>query len=153
SGKSTLLAEATKRALVAHPRAVLLTRYIGATPGTESLFRMLDGIRRTLATAYGQEAPKPIADLSELMNAVASQLETLQAPPERPLLLLLDALDQLTPTSQPLAWLPHTLPPQVRIIVSVLPDRPELVHLRQRVQTSQVLWLGPLTRQAGRVIL
>jgi hypothetical protein len=153
SGKSTLLAEAAKRAAAAHPGAVLLVRYIGVTPGTSSLFELLAGLRRAIASAYGQRESEPMADLYQLIDAFATQLSDLDAPAEHPLLLVIDALDQLSANPQPTEWLPRSLPANVRVVVSVLPDRPELAELNGRLPAEQVLILGPLSRAAGRAVL
>jgi tetratricopeptide (TPR) repeat protein len=73
--------------------------------------------------------------------------------PERPLLLLVDALDQLSATAARTDWLPPRLAPGVRVVVSVLPDRPELAALRGWLPTEQILPLGPLAPAAGRALL
>lgn len=43
---------------------------------------------------------------------------------QRPLILVLDSLDQLSPSRQATSflWLPHTLPANVHVVVSTLPD-------------------------------
>jgi hypothetical protein len=95
SGKSTLLAEAAKRAAAAQPEAVLITRYLGVTPGTGSLSELLNGLRRAIAGAYGQPEPVPLTNAEQLAGTFAAQLAMLAVPAERPLLLIVDALDQL----------------------------------------------------------
>ena len=153
SGKSTLLAEAAIRAASAQPGAPLITRYIGVTPGTSSLIDLLNDLRRTIAQAYGQPEPAQVLDENQLLGAVAAQLATLSVTPERPLLLVLDALDQLGARTQRTDWLPPHLAPGVRVVVSVLAERPELDYLRSRVPVEQVLTLAPLSREAGRAML
>ncbi len=128
-------------------------RYVGVTPGTESLVALLDDLRRAIARAYGQPEPAPLADEDKLVGAVAAQLATLPAPPDRPLLLVVDALDQLGPRTQRTNWLPPRLAPHVRVVVSVLADRPELGYLSGRLPAEQVLTLAPLGREAGRAML
>lgn len=51
------------------------------------------------------------------------------AKPDRPLVLLFDALDQLSTVHRAhnLAWLPKVLPPNVHLILSTLPDKYELL--------------------------
>jgi hypothetical protein len=63
SGKSTLLAEAAKRAAVAQPGAALVVRYLGVTPGTNTLVELLENLRGAMAQAYGE--PESFATLDE----------------------------------------------------------------------------------------
>lgn len=156
SGKSTLLAEGVRRAAAAHPDGVLIARYCGVTPGTESLSALLADLRRAIALAFGKPEPAVLSDESQLIGAVAAQLATLPAPPAaagRPLLLFIDALDQLGGDTQRTDWLPPQLAPLVRVVVSVLTDRPELGYLSARLPATQILTLAPLAREAGRAML
>ena len=153
SGKSTLLAEAATRTTSAQPGAALITRYIGVTPGTGSLSDVLNGLRRAIAQAYSLPEPAPLLDENQLISAVASELATLSVPPDRPLLVVLDALDQLGARTQRTDWLPPKLAPGVHVVVSVLAERPELGYLQIRVPVEQVLTLAPLSRDAGRAML
>lgn len=66
---------------------------------------------------------------------------------------MLDALDQLSARAQRTDWLPARLAPHVRVVVSVLADRPELGYLRRRMGTEQVVTLAPLGREAGQRML
>jgi tetratricopeptide (TPR) repeat protein len=153
SGKSTLLAEAAKRAAAAQPGATVLARYIGVTPSTGSLVELLNDLRRAIARACSQPEPVALSDENQVVGAVAAQLSTPQVPAERPLLLVLDALDQLGAHTQRTDWLPRHLGPQVRVVISVLSDRPELDYLSSRLPTAQVLTLAPLSREVGRALL
>jgi tetratricopeptide (TPR) repeat protein len=153
SGKSTLLAEAVSRTAVTQPRAALITRYIGVTPGTESLSALLNGLRRAIAEAYGRPEPAPLTDENQLVGTFASELATLSVPPERPLLLVMDSLDQLSTNAIRTDWLPRQLAPQVQVVVSVLAERSELGYLRAGRPAEQVITLAPLSREAGRAVL
>jgi tetratricopeptide (TPR) repeat protein len=153
SGKSTLLAAAVVHAAAAHPDAALVVRYCGVTPGTERLPALLADLRRAVALAYGQPEPVALTDENQLVGAVATQLATLPASSERPLLLVIDALDQLGTRTQRLDWLPPRLAPHVRVVVSVLAARPELEYLRDRLPAEHVLTIAPLNRAAGKTML
>ncbi len=153
SGKSTLLAEAAKRVATAQPEAILITRYLGVTPGTGSLFELLNDLHRTIARAYGQAEPVLLNDLEQLVGAFAAQLATLQVFSEHPLLLIVDALDQLDAQLQHTGWLPTRLAPHVRVVVSVLSDRREFTLLAARLPAEQALVLAPLSREVGQEML
>ena len=148
-GKSSLLARAAEDATRTHSNAVVVTRYIGVTPGTGSLFDLLSSLRSEIAQRYGQTVSEPLSDLSQVVEAVATQLGTLKVSAERPLLLFIDALDQLGAQRQRLDWLPRTLAPNVRVVLSILSDRPELAVLRAWMPQGQGLELDPLTRVQG----
>jgi len=153
SGKSTLLAEAAKRAWVAVPGAVALVRYVGVTPGSETLALLLNDLRRSITAAYGRPTPEPVSDLYHLVSDVARLLETLEVPRERPLILVVDALDQLGTEAQSVGWLPRRLAPHVRVVISLMANRPELAELRGRLPADAMLTLGALDRATGRLIL
>ncbi len=153
SGKSTLLAEAVRRATAALPDAALVVRYCGVTPGTEGLVPLLTNLRLAVAETFGLPQPVALTDENQLIAAVAAQLAMLPATPERPLLLVIDALDQLGARTQRTDWLPPQLAPHVRVVVSILADRPELGYLSGRLPAEQVLTLAPLGAEAGRAML
>ncbi len=151
-GKSTLLAQAAKRAAAADPAVFQLVRYIGVSPGASSLPTLLDGVRTELAAAYGQRAD-PVHEDHDRARVFRDALSWATA--ERPLMLILDALDQLGPAPLPLDWLPETLPPQVHLVVSVLeePDRPELATLLARQPAPLLVPLGSMDREEGNALL
>jgi WD40 repeat protein len=139
SGKSSILAHWTKARLDAAADSsamVLLARFIGASPASTNLHRLLDGLCRELTARFG---------LTEEAEVEAGGQRTVQRrplePPDDPiklrekwptfleeagkrgrLVLVLDSLDQLDRAADPrhLDWLPGRLPAGVRLIVSVL---------------------------------
>jgi WD40 repeat protein len=155
SGKSTLLAAAAAAAVQAHPDAIIVERYIGYTPETSSLADLLSGLRRELAARYGRPAPEPVADLHQLVATFALELGQMATPPERPLVLFVDALDQLGAGQQRVDWLPQTLAPHVRVVLSVLAerDRLELADLHAWLPDAPVLALDLLTQAQGAAVL
>jgi tetratricopeptide (TPR) repeat protein len=153
SGKSTLLAEAVAHAAVALPNAARVVRYCGVTPGAETLAALLRDVQRAIGQAYGLPELDALTDENQLVSAMATQLATLPAPPEQPLLLVVDALDHLDAHAQRTDWLPPRLAPHVRVVISVLADRAELAALIARLPAEQVLTLAPLGWEAGRAML
>jgi tetratricopeptide (TPR) repeat protein len=151
SGKSTLLAEAVRRSVAAIPDAVRVVRYCGVTPGTESLIALLTDLRQMLNQDHLKLAT--LTDENQLISAVAAQLATLSASPERPLLVVIDAIDQLGAHTQRTDWLPSSIARNVRVVVSALADRPEVEFLRARLPPEQMLTLAPLSAEAGSAML
>src|SRR5262249_49567367 len=74
TGKSTLLAEATKRIKISFPGAVSITRYVGVTPGTSTLVNLLSDLRQRIVTAYNMEELETSVDLPQLVDSVSAIL-------------------------------------------------------------------------------
>lgn len=153
SGKSALLVEACRDIRRRLPSAALITRYIGITPGASTLVEALNSVRAEVARSYGHPESSSILDDETLVSTLASELATIEVPPQRPLLLVIDALDQLDAAAVRIDWLPLRLAPGVRVVISVLTERRELTTLRARLPDEQVLTLGPLDMTAGRILL
>ena len=120
SGKSALLARAAQedRRQATRTGAVIVQRYIGGVPGTESLMTMLSDLVASLARLYS----KPIPPVAQSVKALAQDFESAlgYASARRPLHLYLDALDQLDSDDGAwmLEWLPRVMPAHVRLVAS-----------------------------------
>ncbi|MGQ0734254.1 MAG: AAA family ATPase [Acidobacteriota bacterium] len=117
SGKSALMAQAAEQTRRLHPGAVVVSRFIGWTPGSSVVRELLDKLCRQIARAYGSEEATP-SDYRELVQEVPKRLAS--ATTGKPLMIFLDGLDQLSDAdyARNLIWLPVDLPPNVRLIVS-----------------------------------
>jgi hypothetical protein len=99
---------------------VLIIRFLGTTPDSSSIYPLL----RTICTQISYNYEKPIEnipmELSNLTNYFKKLLEAATA--DKPLFIILDSLDQLSPTNSAhsLSWVPLNLPLHVKIIVSTL---------------------------------
>jgi WD40 repeat protein len=154
AGKSTLLARAVEQARQSQPDALLLVRYIGITPGTGSLREMLTDLRREILDAYRvseEERAKLPNDERGLIASFPAVLA--QATRDRPLLLVIDALDQLGTDPISMQWLPDELSEHARVVVSILPDRPEHLQLAGRLPASQIVTLGKMDAHEGEELL
>ena len=154
SGKSALLARAAQETSqnTKSSRAVIVQRYIGGVPGTESILNTLSLLSADIATYYGHSEP-PIAqnadDLVQTFEAVLGY-----ATPRRPLILFLDALDQLDPSDRAwmLEWLPRQLPEHVRIVASIRSDTAAAEAARRRF-LKQIIDVPRLKVSEGSAIL
>ncbi|XP_041349253.1 NACHT domain- and WD repeat-containing protein 1-like [Gigantopelta aegis] len=101
---------------------VVIIRFIGTTPGSSTIGALLTSVTLQIMKVYGQEADDMPVDIKELTDAFHESLKL--ASEKRPLVILLDSLDQFDPSwgARQLGWLPHNLPPHVKIIVSTLPE-------------------------------
>lgn len=115
SGKSAILAKASTELAKSVVGAVTIKRFIGATPESSSGLTLL----RSLCEQLGGEGEIPV-DIN--LVAVAFQKRLARATADRPLLLFIDALDQLgaQDPARSLTWLPAELPPHCRLVVSTI---------------------------------
>jgi len=171
SGKSALLAQAIADARTAHSGATLVHRFIGATPASADIRSLLQDLFAEIGTEYGIEGETP-SDFNELVRAFRERLEAAGA--QRPLLLFLDSLDQLSASSgaQGLSWLPTQLPEGVWLVVSTRPDeddeassaeaaesttprpmRGQLGTLQRTLPETAILELRPMTLSEGERLL
>lgn len=155
SGKSALLANAAAAASSDLTAAVVVTRFIGATPTSLELRSLLDGICREIAARYGEQCESG----TTLRDAVAEfQRLSGRATADRSLVIFLDAIDQLTPGPgvSNLRWLPRVLPAHARMVISILSDASDssmLAAARQRYASQSFLTLQPLSGREGARLL
>ncbi len=118
TGKSALLAKAIQLTQQNHPEAQLVYRFIAATPGSSDGLGLLSSLCRELSRRYGVNGKDIPTDYRDLVPEFNERMGF--ASPEKPLILFLDSLDQLS-TSQNahnLIWLPAELPEYVSLVVS-----------------------------------
>jgi nephrocystin-3 len=118
SGKSALLAAWLEMAAHRLPKRTFV-HFIGATPDSASANRVVHRLHKTLQSwgATNPRAPaspeESVKDLPELLKKAAAR---------GPVLLVLDALDQLEDErDKDLWWLPRHLPKGVKLVASTLP--------------------------------
>jgi WD40 repeat protein len=152
SGKSAVLAEAARIAAVEQPGALVVCRFVGATPSSSLGPELLRGVWAEVDRAYGVSDAGAPGDENQLLSRFHEQLG--RATEEQPLVLLLDGLDQL-PAHDPvrrLTWLPDFLPPHVWVAVSTRPGV-ELDRMRQRFGEDQVVEVPGLSGSDGAGLL
>jgi len=129
SGKTAVLAKAVGdlRTRSLEPEVRIVSRFVGATPGSSDLRSLLSDLCGELGIV---EIPQ---DMNELVRTFRSQLspsegvctedeEKEHSKKMGNVVLFLDALDQLNPTdnARMLYWLPRDLRPNVKLILSAL---------------------------------
>jgi WD40 repeat protein len=112
SGKSAIIAKASGV-------EGAVRRFIGATPESSNGLTLLRSLCQEIARRYGQPEDVP-ATFNELAIIFSDRIKL--ATRERPLLVFLDALDQLGSHDPAAAaeWLPVQLPPYCRVVVSTI---------------------------------
>jgi WD40 repeat protein len=178
SGKSAFMAEAARRARVAHGDEAVLARFIGATPGSSDIVSLLRDAVGAVRKRY--LAPPPREGEKSKDGEIPLEIQPLmvvfdeairRATANRPLIIFLDALDQLSSanSARDLLWLPATLPEHVRLVVSCAQPAEDLDAsapaaasdprvqvenaLRQRLGDSPRTVLSPLSRADGEALL
>jgi len=123
SGKSALLANWVARYRRAHPDALVLQHYIGATPYSADWAAMLRRLMGEFKRRLGLQ--QDIPDQPDALRSAFPNWLYMAAAKGR-VVLVLDALNQLEDRdgAPDLVWLPPVLPENVRLIVSTLPGRP-----------------------------
>lgn len=154
SGKSALLARAAQHDLKQYARSgtVVLQRYIGGVPGTESLMSTLTALTADITRLYGQSPPARPESVKALTEAFEAALGCASA--DRPLVLYLDALDQLDQSDSAwmLEWLPDVLPEHVRLVVSARKGTSVEQSARRRDPHS-IVDVAPMKPAEGRAML
>ena len=152
SGKSALMAKAFEQTRLAHPNAAAIVRYISATPASSEGRLLLASMCRQIARAYGADESVIPTAYSELEIEFPSRL--MHATADKPLIVFIDALDQLGPDDQAhdMRWMPAVLPDHVRFVVSTVPGYCDAA-LRTRSSAPRFLTLDRMTRQEGDLAL
>ncbi|EGD82189.1 hypothetical protein PTSG_02861 [Salpingoeca rosetta] len=125
SGKTSLMAHIAGTMKEAHPNAVVVSRFLGTSRESGTARTLMANVYRHIHRAVkGKEpAASPAADFEKLTEQFQAALKLGTA--RKPLVLVLDSLDQLSDEDQGrnLEWLPlASLPPNCAIVVSTLPD-------------------------------
>jgi len=151
SGNSALMAEAFRVARFYSKNAAVVVRFVGLTPASAESRAFLSGLCQEIELLYAaapHELPEDYPGLCKLFLKLLGL-----ASEERPLCLILDAIDRLkSEKAEAFDWLPVTLPAHVSLVFSVdlIPDQ-----MAQIFQGNRPLPLlrYPLAREDGEQML
>lgn len=116
-GKSSLLAYWSSLYGARHPDVHIISHYVGATAEASDVVTILKRLYLEINDLLGQTESLPASE-EELIEKLPIWLAKLQ---EKRVVIILDALNQLTGKRTDLHWLPQYLPPNVRLIISTTP--------------------------------
>jgi WD40 repeat protein len=131
SGKSSVLAKVSDVFEKQNKNHFVIYRFLGLTATSSNLRGLLENLCKQIIREYNIDLDKVFEENSgyfdtDYMTALSRLfLKFLTyASPDKPLIILLDALDQLSALYElkNLFWLPRTLADNVKIIVTVLPE-------------------------------
>jgi WD40 repeat protein len=159
SGKTALMARAFLNARQDWgSSALMFARLVGATPRSTSLHALLGDLLGQLDAFLGNEGAEVPGDINGRVTAFAERLSGATA--ERPVVIFLDALDQLESSEKPetLFWLPRKLPRHVRLVASVLERSGDLAgqsaEFARRIFPAEAHYLiEPLQATEGAALL
>jgi telomerase protein component 1 len=151
AGKSAFLAGCVRLCRELHPAALVVPHFIGAAPGSAALPATLRSLCETLRRELALDGDVE-ADPLKLRAQFGDFLE--KAGARRPVILVLDALNQLDSTgrSHKVDWIPYILPPGTKLVVSTLAGDC-LEQLRRRVPADHVIDLPALPRDDRRTLV
>jgi len=165
SGKSSVMAELVRQAETRKNDQVIVYRFIGTSSRSSNIISLLQSVCGQIANKYnttvealaGEGREKSLYDLNGLTEILKKTLAL--ATPGKPVLLFLDALDQLSDSdsAKSLYWLPRELPMNTRIVVSSLPELSTQLSNQYQVdlpvlpveEASKILerWLKAVSRE------
>jgi hypothetical protein len=148
SGKSSVMAEAAKRYadLNEGSDTLVVYRFLGTTSPSSSVISLLQSVcgqiaakfDTTIETLAGEGRKDSLHDVYTMSEVFRKCLEL--ARPGKPVVVFLDALDQLSDTdnASSLTWLPNELPENARLVVSALLEK-EVALNRTNIEKLPVL--------------
>ncbi len=151
SGKSAVMAVAARTWRKNHPDDCLVTRFVGASPMSHEVDRLLLNIIETVSRRF--DIP---FDATELVNmdkiSEAFRLTLNTAARQGRVVIFIDALNQMMPTfhAHTLNWLPKRLPENVRMVVSTLPGQTVDAAVRAGIP---VTWMQSLPSDNSRALV
>lgn len=164
SGKSAILAHwISGRRQLQYPGEFLLARFVGASPTSVTLTKLLENLCAEFARRFrleeAVEEPNSFATTpsrTQPMSVPTDPAEVYRQWPrfldavacKGPIVLVIDALNQLDGSADPGRpdWLPQRLPPNIRLIASVLDHGARSQRVHQSAAGESADWLSVLRR-------
>ena len=132
SGKSSVMAKVVQEFTKPENKgnAVVAYRFLGTTSGSSNVISLMQSVAGQIAMAFntelkdlaGEGNEKALYEMYGMTEVFRKCLALATA--EKPVVIFLDALDQLSDTDNALSlyWLPKELPENVKMVVSSLPE-------------------------------
>ena len=126
AGKTALVAWVANKIHHLHPKATVITRFLGTTPASSDVLLLVRSLCQQLMAVFSEEKPEDMEvaknGIPEEVNTLFLRLLSLAEAKNEEVFLFIDSIDQLLPNNNAymLDWLPIELPAHVHLIVSVL---------------------------------
>ncbi len=122
-GKSSLVAYLTEYYHRKHPDAFIVAHYVGAASSSGTAISVIRHIVEAIRTRFGltEQLPSNPEELQRSFPNWLFRCEHLAGEEGIGVLIVIDAVNQLDETGQRMQWLPETIPPGVKLVVSTTP--------------------------------
>ncbi|EDV28762.1 uncharacterized protein TRIADDRAFT_19804, partial [Trichoplax adhaerens] len=110
SGKTSIMAKCAQYTKNKYPSANLLLRFLGTSPDSSSIRKLLASLCIQLSRLYDQDLNCIPNEFSQLIGYFSTLVNRI--PKDKPLVIILDSLDQLLPSdgAHRMSWIPRILP-------------------------------------------
>ncbi|XP_071961162.1 NACHT domain- and WD repeat-containing protein 1-like isoform X2 [Antedon mediterranea] len=158
-GKTSVMAKAAMEQQNKRDCQTVL-RFLGTSSHTSNIFQVMLSIFNQICEVYNLTIPssvnlKRFADLVKYFPVLLQHVSDVAE--DKPLIILLDSLDQLQPAfdAYEVKWLPKKCPPNVKIILSTLPDASNILdELKEWIVDEECFMaVKPLPDDTGEEIL
>ena len=141
-------------------RPVKIIRFLGISSQSRSIREVLKCICEQIWQNYEGSAPPSMVDITQnfayLVQYFRSLLHTIDTS-EKPLLIIIDSIDQLTRDDNPhnMQWLPLLLPANVHIVVSMISEEHGILQaMKSRLRDEdRYVEVPPLPKDTASKIL
>uniref|UniRef100_A0A8C4RIQ1 NACHT and WD repeat domain containing 2 n=1 Tax=Erpetoichthys calabaricus TaxID=27687 RepID=A0A8C4RIQ1_ERPCA len=155
SGKTVFLAHCAKQVRSWLPECdpVVIARFIRGDCGT--LSQILLSICQQMAFGYKKSIKDTFLDINSLQGVMMNLVQ--ESSSQQPLIVILDGVDQISEAenAQSLWWLPKTLPPFAKLLLSTTPKKYGILEALKVIYpcSSQYLHLSPKEkRECSRLL-
>ena len=152
---SWLIKKHKKSPIAFKPTPVMALRFLGTSPDSSTIVPMLTSICLQICFNYERPKDNMPTELSPLVQYFKKLLAV--ATERKPLVIFLDSLDQLSPVdgAHSLAWFPISLPPNVKLVISTLPDYCGIMDTMKKMilKEDNYIEIQPLGPELGGIVL
>ncbi|PLS02332.1 DUF4062 domain-containing protein [Neobacillus cucumis] len=148
SGKTAFAAELSQRLLLQLPASKVISRFIGASAFGLHALELMQSILLELAP----DETESILQYQELDAALHRLNEEFQNRKD-PLILILDAIDQMSDSHLLPKWFMTQLPENVQMVVTVATDKKAFTLLKGMLEKECFRLLEPLDEEEARILM
>jgi tetratricopeptide (TPR) repeat protein len=155
-GKTALVSKAIEQAKEEHGEASIIYRFIGQTPESSDIAKLLESICAQVRRDYGKEELSSPESSERSYDKLIAEFRTCLtfSTDEKPLILFIDSLDQLSSSNNPqsLNWFPYHLSDNTKVIIST--RRGEMLdRLNELIPDENLVELETMPLQEGEELL
>ncbi len=132
-GKSSLMAYLVEEYRNTHPTAFIIEHYVGSSRASGSARSVTRHIFEEIHERFSitDEIPSKPEEIEKSLPNLLFRAEHYAKQLGIPMIVVIDAVNQLNQTEQELGWLPKIIPPAIQLIVSATPG-PSTTRLTER---------------------